>query len=186
VESGIIKVMHGRFLSGFFTPFVLLVLFLKLDRGLRAEPPSLKSDAPGCAAQTEGFINARLGIWQQRLNLADWKLSIAITRARDLKPKTLGNVHWDAVKKTAVIRVLAPSDYQLSCRAAQADMQLTIVHELVHLELSSLPRSTATRHEEELAVNRITDALLRLDGDVPGAESVGTSACAPVAPALAQ
>ena len=62
-----------------------------------------------------------------------------------------------------MIRVLDASDYQLSCRDAQADMELTLLHELVHLELSSLPRSQASRHEEELAVNRIADALLRLD-----------------------
>jgi len=144
-------------------PFILPVPFLTLAGGAWAEPPSLKSDAHGCVAQAEGFLNGRLGIWQQRLNLADWKISIVMSHPSDLKPKTLGNIHWDAAKKTAVIRVLDASDYQLSCREAQADMELTVVHELVHLELSSLPRSQASRHEEELAVNSITDALLRLD-----------------------
>lgn len=179
--------MHCRFVPGFLVPFILLVLFLTFGLGVWAEPPSLKSDAPVCAAQTEGFINARLGIWQQRLNLADWKISIVMTRARDLKPKTLGNIHWDANRKTAVIRVLDASDYQVSCREAQADMELTIVHELVHLELSSLPRSPASRHEEELAVNRITGALVRLEAGVStSADAARASACATVAPALAR
>jgi hypothetical protein len=43
------------------------------------------------------------------------------------------------------------------------DMEFTVVHELIHLELSSLPRSDASRREEEYAVNRITEALLKLD-----------------------
>jgi hypothetical protein len=43
------------------------------------------------------------------------------------------------------------------------DMELTIVHELVHLELSSLPRNEASRSSEEHAVNRIAEALLGLD-----------------------
>jgi hypothetical protein len=43
------------------------------------------------------------------------------------------------------------------------DMELTIVHELVHLELASLPRSQASRDSEEHAVNGIADALLTLD-----------------------
>jgi hypothetical protein len=42
-------------------------------------------------------------------------------------------------------------------------MELTIVHELVHLELASLPRSEASRSTEEHAVNGIADALLALD-----------------------
>ncbi len=36
------------------------------------------------------------------------------------------------------------------------------VHELVHLELASLPRSEASRSSEERAVNQITGALLGL------------------------
>jgi hypothetical protein len=43
------------------------------------------------------------------------------------------------------------------------DMELTIVHELVHLQLASLPRSEASRSTEEHAVNGIADALLDLD-----------------------
>ena len=42
-------------------------------------------------------------------------------------------------------------------------MEFTLVHELIHLELSSLPRSEASRRVEEHAVNNLTDALLRLD-----------------------
>jgi hypothetical protein len=42
------------------------------------------------------------------------------------------------------------------------DMEFTVVHELVHLQLSSLPRSEASRSAEEHAVNEITQALLNL------------------------
>ena len=42
-------------------------------------------------------------------------------------------------------------------------MEFTIVHELVHLELASLPRSEASRSNEEHAVNLSAEALLRLD-----------------------
>jgi hypothetical protein len=143
--------------------FILSFLFVTCADTTWAASFSAHPDVHSCAAQAEGFLGARLGIWQQRLGLADWKISLVMSRARDLKPKTLGNIHWEASKKTAVIRVLDVSDYQLSCREAQADMELTLVHELVHLELCSLPRSLASRTEEELAVNRIADALLRLD-----------------------
>jgi hypothetical protein len=45
-----------------------------------------------------------------------------------------------------------------------AGMEFTVVHELIHLELSSLPRSQASRRAEEHAVNHISKALLDLDG----------------------
>ena len=126
-------------------------------------PPLPNATAPECAVQPESFLGGRLSFWQQRLRLADWKISIVMSQASDLKPKTLGNIHWDTDKKTAVIRVLNAAEYQLSCRDMLNDMELTVVHELVHLELSSLPRSQASRREEEHAVIRITDALLALD-----------------------
>jgi len=155
--------MQGRFGTGFLVFPILLVLFLTVAEGAWAEPPSVRSDAQVCVAQAESFLNARLAFWQLRLNLADWKISVVMLRATDLKPKTLGNIHWDAGKKTAVIRVLDASDYQVACREALPDMEVTLVHELVHLELSALPRTPASRREEEFAVNRIADALVRLD-----------------------
>jgi hypothetical protein len=163
--------MHGRFVFGFLSSSIPQVLFLTLAGGAWAAPPSPSApnvDTRVCVARADGFLHARLGSWQQRLNLADWRISLEMSHAGDLKPKTLGNIHWDAAKKTATIRVLDASDYRLPCPAALSDMELTLVHELVHLELSSLPRSPASRHEEELAVNRIADALVRLDRQEEG------------------
>jgi hypothetical protein len=144
-----------RFL-GLFLPVVLLVPGIPAES---ADPPPARERA----VQTESFVNARLAIWQQRLNLTDWKISIIMSHPADLKPKTLGNIHWDADKKSAVIRVLDASDYRLPYREMLEDMEFTVVHELIHLELSSLPRSEASRREEEHAVNTIADALLKLD-----------------------
>jgi hypothetical protein len=150
--------MRGRFAT-----VVSPILLIGFAAGAWSEPPATNSDTRVCVARADGFIEGRLAFWQQRLNLADWTISVIMSRAGDLKPRTLGNIHWDAAKKTAVIRVLEASDYPVPCHKALPDMELTLVHELVHLELSSLPRSPASRHEEELAVNRIADALLRLD-----------------------
>lgn len=81
----------------------------------------------------------------------------------DLKPQTLGNVHWNADQKTAVVRVLAVSDYKIACPAALEDMELTVVHELVHLTLSPLRSAATNRGDEERAVNQISGALLKLE-----------------------
>lgn len=116
------------------------------------------------AGQTAGnFVSERLSVWQQRLNLQDWNISVLMTRRSDLKANTLGGIRWDKSKKSAVICVQDAADYRVPLAEMLKDMEFTIVHELVHLELSSLPRSEASRSSEEHAVNQLAAALLRLD-----------------------
>ena len=113
------------------------------------------------------FASEKLWRWQQRLNLEDWKISVEVARASDLKPRTLGNIHWDTDKKTAVIHVLDPADYHLPFQDVLQDIEFTVVHELIHLQLAPvlapLQRNDANRREEEHAVNHMTEALLHLD-----------------------
>ncbi len=115
----------------------------------------------------QSFSAEKLFEWQRRLNLQDWKISVEVVRTSELKPKTLGNIHWDGEKKTAVIRVLDPADYKLAPQAMLDDMEFTVVHELIHLELSPvltpLQRNDANRMEEEHAVNHMAQALLDLN-----------------------
>jgi hypothetical protein len=115
----------------------------------------------------EKYAAERLSVWQKRLNLQDWNISLLVSRATELKPKTLGNIHWDSEKKTAVIRVLDPADYKLPFSEMLQDLEFTVVHELIHLELSPvltpLQRNDANRREEEHAVNHMADALIKLD-----------------------
>jgi hypothetical protein len=111
----------------------------------------------------ETFLHEKLPYWQHRLALADWNVAIFAVHPSDLRPRTLGNVHWDKENKTAVIRVLDASDYQLPFHATLNDLEFSIVHELIHLELASLPRSEASRSDEEYAVNRLAEALIKLE-----------------------
>jgi hypothetical protein len=117
----------------------------------------------------ERYAVERLAVWQKRLNLQDWNIALVVSRASELKPKTLGNIHWDNEKKTAVLRVLDPADYKLPFDEMLQDIEFTVVHELIHLELSPvlspLQRNDANRREEEHAVNHMADALLKLDRD---------------------
>jgi hypothetical protein len=119
------------------------------------------------ALLARSFTLEKLRIWQNRLNLKDWTISVILSPAKDLKPYTLGHIHWDVDTKTAVIQVLDPADYHLPQNELLRDMEVTIVHELIHLNfgsaLSDYWRSEANRHEEEEAVNRMVDALLKLD-----------------------
>jgi hypothetical protein len=162
------KHMLLRFFPGFCSSFLLLVLPLAFIG------TSFAQDTPAEVARqrtllAEQYTTERLWVWQRRLNLQDWNISVVVSRSSELKPKTLGNIHWDTDKKTAVIRVLDPADYKLPFNDMLKDMEFTVVHELIHLELSPvlspLQRNDANRREEEHAVNHMADALLKLDRD---------------------
>jgi hypothetical protein len=114
------------------------------------------------AQSVNAYIEGRLAFWQAKLDLAGWKISATPTRRSDLKAKTLGGIRWDKGKKTAQMAVMDAADYTIPCNEMLADMEFTIVHELVHLELASLPKSEASRSNEEYAVNRLAEALLKL------------------------
>jgi hypothetical protein len=77
-----------------------------------------------------------------------------------MKKKTLGGIQWDLKQKTASIAVMHPADYEMPYDAMLRDLETTIVHELVHLELSGLPHRESTRATEEAAVVKLAAALL--------------------------
>lgn len=132
-----------------------------------AQPAVSSTPSRERTALAESFAKEKLWMWQKRLNLQDWDVSLEVVRATDLKPKTLGNIHWDTEKRTAVLRVLDPADYTLPFHEMLDDMEFTVVHELIHLDiapvLSNFTRSDANRREEEHAVNHMADALLHLE-----------------------
>jgi hypothetical protein len=151
-------------LSGLFLPVLLLVTS---TGSLPADSASIDERSRERSIVAASFTNEKLWYWQKRLNLEDWNVSVSVVRSNELKPKTLGNIHWDTDKKTAIIRVLDPAEYQMPFREMLDDMEFTVVHELVHLELapvlSQFSRNEANRREEEHAVNHMADALLKLE-----------------------
>ncbi len=157
--------MLWRFSSGVF--LFATALFVGSVATAFAQDPVPEMSPRERSALAQSFTTERLWVWQKRLDLRDWNISIVLARTADLKPKTLGNIHWDMEKKTAIIRVLDPADYRLPFKEALADMEFTVVHELIHLGLapvlSDLQRSDANRREEEHTVNHMTDAFLKLD-----------------------
>ena len=112
---------------------------------------------------TEAQVQRWLQSWQKRLALEDWGISVHVVRSRELKPETIGNLRWNSATKTATIRVMDPRDYELPTSEIPADMEYTVVHELVHLQLAMLPKPPGSKEAEELAVNRIGAALFALE-----------------------
>ena len=156
--------MFGRYSSGFSGYLLSFVVLVAFAPGCKAQAVTSEAVSVDISASSGSYVTEKLAVWQKRLKLEDWSITAALTRATDLKPKTLGNIHWDSDKKQAVIHVLDPADYHMPYREMLDDMEFTVVHELIHLKLSPLlstvARNEASRRDEEHTVNNIADALL--------------------------
>ena len=139
---------------------VLICAFLAGAPNTVTRPPANSAPRP---VITQDQVDRWLLIWSSRLRLDDWRIEAKIVRAEELKPETLGHIKWDSDKRTALITLLHPHDYDLPATRIEDDMEMTVLHELIHLHLSVLPRDKSHRHAEEQVVNRIAGALMNLD-----------------------
>ena len=114
---------------------VILITFLLLTfASLGSAAPASRdrvTSAPAVVSNEQ--VHDWLHLWQKRLHLEEWKVEVKIVRIWDLEQGTLGHIDWSVPHKTAVIKVLNPADYELPRDRVPADMELSIVHELVHL-----------------------------------------------------
>jgi hypothetical protein len=96
--------------------------------------------------------------WQKRLGLAEWDLSLRIVRQNEIDRDSWGTAEWNPEAKSGTISVLDPRDYNLKGGELKLDMECTIVHELVHIQVSPLAAHDAGQREE--VVNKIMTALM--------------------------
>jgi len=89
--------------------------------------------------------------WQRTLSLEEWRITVQVVHRSVLDEGTLGDIAPDAVRRTAVIRVLREADYDLPRRQARADQRLTIAHEMVHLDRLARRGAGAWTDEGEAA-----------------------------------
>jgi hypothetical protein len=90
--------------------------------------------------------------------MEDWRFTIRLVRQNQLDKNTWGNAEWNPDEKTGTISVLDPVDYNLKGSDLRLDMECTIVHELVHIQVSPLEAPDANVRED--VVNNIMTALL--------------------------
>ncbi|HUJ20575.1 MAG TPA: hypothetical protein VLX58_03590 [Bryobacteraceae bacterium] len=149
-----------------------MLLFVSL--GNAAPPASRNRVASLAPVVTEEQVHDWLRIWQRRLRLDDWKIDVKVVRIWELEQGTLGHIDWSVPHKNATIKVLNPVDYELPADKIPADMELSVVHELVHLHLSVLPLNKSSRDTEERVVTMIADALVNLEHHPADSVELGT------------
>src|SRR5437868_6185397 len=113
---------------------ILVLLILGIGVSQADSVPTVEQRATDRTQQgivTNSQVEQWLRTWQLRLALRDWKIDIHIVRAADLNPDTLGHLKWNAGDHSATIKVLNPLDYDLPPEQIPADIERTVVHELV-------------------------------------------------------
>lgn len=140
-----------------------LVVLLCLGASAAPGAPAAVAEGKNKTVVTDAQVAAWVRVWQKRLHLEDWKVEAHIVHPSDLRPDTLGNLKWNTLARTASIKVLSSTDYDPPAADVAEDMEYTVVHELIHLQLSVLPRDMSRKDTEETVVNKLTDALMMLD-----------------------
>jgi len=103
-------------------------------------------------------LDHQMKLWQKRLGLEEWNLTVHLARQSEIDPNAWGMAEWDPIAKTGTISVLDPRDYNLRGGELRLDMECTIVHELVHLQVA--PLDARDEGVREGVVNRIMAALM--------------------------
>src|SRR5262245_17667093 len=89
--------------AGRYMTFAASMLFLSF--AIIGSSSTHNNSAPASAQEREAaaqaFVTQRLHLWQDRLDLKDWKIRVQLVRPSQLEPKTLGNIHWDTDVKQA-------------------------------------------------------------------------------------
>lgn len=111
---------------------------------------------------TQERLDGLLAEWQKVLRLQDWDFFPVFRRMRDMEGDNQGEFHPVLVKKEALIRLLDPVDYP-SDAVYPYDLELTLVHELVHAHFSPFwDTAESKRVEMEQAIESIAKALVSL------------------------
>ena len=115
---------------------------------------------------TQKQLDKKLKYWQKVLELRDWHIKARIVKSKDMPTKYYaGCVSWDLQYKAAKISILDFEDIPTDV-IAEPDMEETLVHELLHLQLAPIHNdfgeSTGYEMKEEQVINSLARALTKL------------------------
>lgn len=112
-------------------------------------------------------IQEQVLYWQKVLALQDWNIDVRIVRQWDMSDQsTLAECEWYLRRKDAIIRLLHPSDIagvkQYFINEEEADYDISLVHELLHLHFAPLDRGKENEVPIEQAINALSRGYVKL------------------------
>lgn len=112
--------------------------------------------------------------WQEMLRLQHWNVKVRYARCRDMLPEDGGNPAWGRCYVNenhfrAKMLILHPEDYEDD--EGRDEIEITVVHELLHLLLHPLRREISCPDNagdiaEEQAINVLSELLVRVFGSL--------------------
>ena len=115
----------------------------------------------------EPLLLKQCKVWQRRLRLSDWHVTVKLCRLREMGDKCVGSIRSFLESKDATMYLLSPIDLPLICSdeylEESSNYDLTIVHELLHLHFAPFQSDddeSPAGIAQEQAVNCISQALI--------------------------
>ncbi len=111
-----------------------------------------------------GQVKNCLKKWQAILRLQDWDIDVSVVPAAAfMQDGCSGECGTSPLHKSASIHLVIPRDYYLlgSKETPDYDMEMTLIHELVHVSLCEITENVPKLLVEQ-AVDSLTKALVTL------------------------
>lgn len=113
---------------------------------------------------TEEQLVEKCAEWQEILKLQEWQVAISKAHPHQFGLKeNQGECSWVLKKKMALIKILHEDDYPDT--PFKQDMEVTLVHELLHLHYAPFDETKSGSLEEialEQSIHLISKALVSL------------------------
>lgn len=144
-----------------------------------------RTPIPSIDLKDELLLKFFVTYWQNLLKLNDWEITVLVVDPETLGENTWGDCSPDNKRKRALIRVLDP-DLDLhancQCHSLRYNMAATLLHEILHIPLSTLHVTSERSDEEEFLINSMSAALLELASgiftqDEPGESNPELAVC---------
>ena len=104
--------------------------------------------------------------WQTILRLQDWDIVLKVIRFYEVHNEALAACRHSITKLSAEITVRVPHDLPSTERwPGDNDVELSIVHELLHVKLAPLSIPDRLEVEQEQIVESLARTLVRLAGE---------------------
>lgn len=108
---------------------------------------------------TDGQLIERTIYWSKLLQVSDWFISVGICSAEEMGKGVNGTNEISFPTNECVIRLVNPSEYS---DWGNYDMELVLVHELLHLVINPHTGKVSDSYEER-AINQIARALVDVE-----------------------
>ena len=125
------------------------------------------SDVPANDVDLTAQLHTWLPMWQRLLRLQDWNITVHVKRRYQMSDHdVLGLCRRYTDSKDADIDILSVQDISAHKEGDDADYELTLVHELLHVHFAFMNNDEGhARQQEELIVSTLSRALVKLNRD---------------------